>query len=157
MAEEVSGRDGERWGSREVEIVSVRLLDRHGQERSTYQSGEAMAAEVRYRVHREVQEAVFGIAILRADGLWCYGTNTEIEKIPVPALATEGVVEVTLESLSLIEGQYYLDVAVHSREGATYDYHSRLYPFSVSSDVKDVGVFRIPHRWAIRPGAPGGA
>jgi ABC-type polysaccharide/polyol phosphate transport system ATPase subunit len=146
-----SGPGPGRWGSREVEIASVRLLDRHGDERSVYDADEALTAEISYRVNRAVGEAVFGIAILREDGLWCYGTNTDIENIPVPALGAGGIVEVILDRLGLIEGRYYLDVAVHPREGEPYDYQSRLHPFSVGSAVKDVGVFRVPHRWVFRP------
>lgn len=145
------GREGRRWGSREVEIVSVRMLDRNGRERSCYQSGEEAIVELRYKVHQEVAEPVFGIAVLREDGLWCYGTNTDIEKVPLPPLGREGRVHVILEDLSLIEGRYYLDVAVHAKDGSPYDYHSRLYPFAIRSEVKDVGVFRLPHRWAIQP------
>ena len=144
------GEAGRRWGSGEIEIVSVRLLDQHGQERSLYQSGEGATMQIRYQVHQAVEEAVFGFAIIREDGLWCYGTNTQIEKISVPSLGRDGVVEVHLESLNLIAGRYCLDVAVHRETGAPYDYHSRLYPFSISSEVGDVGVCRIPHRWSLR-------
>jgi hypothetical protein len=62
------------------------------------------------------------------------------------------VVQVCLESLNLLAGRYYMDVAVHRGDGTPYDYHTRLYPFSVTSEVKDVGVLRIPHQWIIRPG-----
>ncbi len=141
-----------RSGSREVEIASVRLLDQHHQERSLYHTGEEVNAEIQYQVHHEVEEAVFGIAVVREDGLWCYGTNTHIEKVSLPPLGREGVVQVCLESLNLLAGRYYLDVAVHRGDGTPYDYHTRLYPFSVSSEVKDVGIVRIPHRWTIRPG-----
>ncbi|MDE2058527.1 MAG: ABC transporter ATP-binding protein [candidate division NC10 bacterium] len=148
---------GRRWGSGEIEIVSVRLLDQHGQERSLYQSGEGATVQIRYQMHHAVEETVFGFAIIREDGLWCYGTNTQTEKISIPPLGREGVVEVYLKSLNLIAGRYCLDVAVHREDGAPYDYHSRLCPFSVSSEVQDVGVFRVPHRWAIRPGLQGRA
>jgi ABC-type polysaccharide/polyol phosphate transport system ATPase subunit len=141
----------DRWGSQEVELTSVRLTDRDGYERYVFQSGEPARVLLRYRVHRRVAEPVFGIAIIRRDGLWCYGTNTDIDHIPLPPLGEEGTVEVVLESLALIEGTYYLDVAVHARDGSPYDYHHQRYGFSVKSDLRDVGVFRIPHRWAIRP------
>lgn len=144
------GGGGRRWGSLEVEIVSVKLLDQHSQERSLYQSGEEMKVEIRYQVHERVNEAVFGFAVIREDGFWCYGTNTQIEKISVPHLCREGVVEVVMESLNLIGGQYYLDVAVHREDGTPYDYHARLCPFSISSEVKDVGIFRIPHSWLFK-------
>jgi hypothetical protein len=41
-------------------------------------------------------------------------------------------------------------VAVHSRNGAPYDYHRSLYTFRVKSRVKDVGVYRPRHRWEFR-------
>ena len=68
-----------RWGSREIEIVSVKMLHTSGQERYVYQSGEAARVVIHYQVHHAIPEAVFGIAILRSDGLWCYGTNTAID------------------------------------------------------------------------------
>lgn len=150
LTAEVPTHGGKRWGSGEVEIVSFRLLDRNGQDRFHFHCGEEVTMEIRYRVHHEVTDVVFGIAVIRQDGLWCYGTNTDIERILLPPLEREGVVKVVLENLGLLEGYYYLDVAVHRKDGSPYDYHSRLYPFSISSEMKDVGIFRIPHRWTIR-------
>jgi ABC-type polysaccharide/polyol phosphate transport system ATPase subunit len=140
-----------RWGSREVEIVSVKMLHTSGQERYVYQSGEAARLVIFYKVHHLVPEAVFGIAIFRGDGLCCYGTNTAIEGIPLPSLGAEGSVEVLLERLDLVSGTYYLDVAVHAEDGYPYDYHHALYAFSVKSDLQEAGVCRIPHCWVIKP------
>jgi lipopolysaccharide transport system ATP-binding protein len=42
-------------------------------------------------------------------------------------------------------------VAVHARNGYPYDYHHQLYSFTVKSELRDVGVFRIPHRWVVTP------
>jgi lipopolysaccharide transport system ATP-binding protein len=140
-----------RWGGREVEIVSVKMLHASGQERYVYQSGEPVRVAIHYTVHRHMPEVVFGMAILRSDGLCCYGTNTAIEGIPLPDLGDEGSVEVLLERLDLTAGTYYLDVAVHAMDGYPYDYHHGLYPFAMKSDLQDVGVFRISHSWSIKP------
>lgn len=140
---------GRRWGTRDVEITSVRLMDAAGRPRSLYACGDPMMVEINYHIRKAVTDVVFGIAVLRHDGLWCYGTNTDIERIPVPPLAREGVVRVVLESLPLLAGSYYLDVAVHPRIGEAYDYHSFLYPFEMTSTVKDAGICRIPHRWVL--------
>jgi lipopolysaccharide transport system ATP-binding protein len=154
-AQEVSqaqeGETANRWGSREVEIVSVKMLHRSGQERYVYQSGEPVRVVIHYRVHHPVPDTVFGIALMRNDGLWCYGTNTAAEDIPLPPLGEEGNVEVLLERLDFVAGTYYLDVAVHATDGSPYDYHHGLYFFTVKSDLQDVGVCRIPHSWAIKP------
>ena len=155
IAEEVNqAREVEtsnRWGSREVEIVSVKMLHTSGQERYVYQSGEPVRIVIHYRVHRPVADTVFGIALMRGDGLWCYGTNTAVEDIPLPPLGEEGTVEVLLEHLDFVAGTYYLDVAVHAMDGYPYDYHHGLYSFTVKSDLQEVGVCRIPHSWAIKP------
>jgi ABC-type polysaccharide/polyol phosphate transport system ATPase subunit len=140
-----------RWGSREVEIVSVRMVDVQGEERYLYHSGEQVRVVICYKVHRPVDIPVFGIAILREDDLWCYGSNTEIDGISVPPLGEMGRVEVVLDRLDLLAGTYYLNTAVHAHNGAPYDYHHRLYAFAVKSDLQDVGVFRLPHRWTITP------
>ncbi len=51
-----------------------------------------------------------------------------------------------LEGLSLVEGTYLLDVAVHRHDGTPYDYHRGLHSFRVKSRIKDVG--------ALPPAAP---
>jgi ABC-type polysaccharide/polyol phosphate transport system ATPase subunit len=140
-----------RWGGREVEIVAVKMLHASGQERYVYQSGDPVRVVISYKVHRPVPDTVFGIALMRSDGLWCYGTNTAVEDIPLPPLGEEGSVEVLLERLDFVAGTYYLDVAVHAMDGYPYDYHHGLYSFTVKSDLQEVGVCRIPHSWAIKP------
>ena len=55
-------------------------------------------------------------------------------------------------ALDLVEGTYKLDVAVHKRDGAPYDYHRLLYTFRVKSRLKDVGIYRPRHRWEFSPG-----
>jgi homopolymeric O-antigen transport system ATP-binding protein len=140
-----------RWGSREVEITSVKMLHTSGQERYVYQSGDPVRVVIHYRVHRPVPDTVFGIALMRSDGLWCYGTNTAVEDITLPSLGEEGDVEVLLERLDFVAGTYALDVAVHALDAYPYDYHHGLYSFTVKSDLQEVGVCRIPHSWAIKP------
>jgi hypothetical protein len=50
--------------------------------------------------------------------------------------------------MDLVEGTYKLDVAVHRRDGAPYDYHRLLYTFRMKSRLKDVGLYRPRHRWS---------
>ena len=140
-----------RWGTREVEITGVRLADAAGRERYVFESGEAVIATIGYRVHQPVTSAIFGFAILRADGFCVYGSNTEIADIKLPDLGTSGQIALTLDRLDLVAGSYFIDVAVNSREGSAYDYHGRRYPFSVRSLPGELGVTRLPHRWKISP------
>jgi lipopolysaccharide transport system ATP-binding protein len=148
------GRD--RWGTGEIEIERVRLDDSFGHERYVYTAGEPLTLRFAYRVHRPVERPVFGFAIVRNDGLWIYGTDTTLAKIALPELGRSGDVQVTIDSIGLVSGRYFVDVAVHAEDGTPFDYHSRRYPFSIRDDVVERGVTKIQHRWRVVPDAAGG-
>lgn len=147
--EMLAARVKRRWGTQEIEIASVRLLNSVGEETFLFESGQPAAIEIGYRINRPVETPVFGIGIYRDDGTYCYGTNTDIEEIPTDDLDGVGVVRVAFDSFAFIEGNYTLDVAVHTRYGYTYDYHLHYCTFAVRSRLKDRGVFRPRHRWEI--------
>ncbi|HXH05447.1 MAG TPA: ABC transporter ATP-binding protein [Vicinamibacterales bacterium] len=140
-----------RWGSREVEIVEVVLAGADGRPGHVFQSGEPMTIRLRVRAEREVDDFVFGVGIFNAEGICCYGTNTDIERYVPVALAGEGEVEFAVDSLDLVEGTYKLDAAVHRRDGYPYDYHRLLYTFRVKSRTHDVGIYRPRHAWRFSP------
>jgi ABC-type polysaccharide/polyol phosphate transport system ATPase subunit len=136
-----------RWGSREVEITSVRLLDDRGKERHVYTPGEALTVALAVRAEKPVTDFVFGIGLFTADGLSVYGTNTHIEDFVPQRAEGDGEVRLVLSDLRLVEGTYLLDVAAHRRDGTPYDYHRGRISFRVKSRIKDVGVYRPAHRW----------
>ena len=144
-------REG-RWGSREVEITRVRLFDGRGQERHVFASGESVTLRLDVEARSEVEDFVFGVGLFTADGMSVYGTNTHIEDFVPRRAAGRGEVSLELGDLRLVEGTYLLDVAVHRRDGTPYDYHRGLHSFRVKSRIKDVGVYRPPHRWRFRGG-----
>jgi len=142
----------QRWGSREVEITRVRLLDATGAERYLYDAGEACTVHLAWRAPRPIEDPVFGIGVFRKDGVCCYGTNTAIDGLHLGKLAGEGDLAMEIQRLDLIEGEYLLDVAAHARDGHPYDYHCRLYAFAVRSRLKDTGVARLAHTWRTQGG-----
>ncbi|HEY2946500.1 MAG TPA: ABC transporter ATP-binding protein [Vicinamibacteria bacterium] len=144
-------REG-RWGSRDVEITRVRVVDDRGAERHVFASGESVTLRLDVEARAEVEDFVFGVGIFTADGVSVYGTNTHIEDYVPRRAAGRGEASLELHDLRLVEGTYLLDVAVHRRDGTPYDYHRGLHSFRVKSRVKDVGVYRPPHRWTFTGG-----
>ncbi|PYR03495.1 MAG: hypothetical protein DMF97_01910 [Acidobacteria bacterium] len=136
-----------RWGSREIEIVEVTLLDRTGQPSFVFHSGDAMAIRVKIHARQPAGDFVFGTGLFNADGVCCYGTNTFLEDMIPEHLAGDADATFSVENLDLVEGTYKLDVAVHKRDGYPYDYHRLLYTFRVKSRTHDVGIYRPRHRW----------
>ncbi|MFQ5611941.1 MAG: ABC transporter ATP-binding protein, partial [Anaerolineae bacterium] len=123
---------GRRWGSGEVKIEGVRFLDDGGEERQVWVTGERLRVEIRYRACERVERPVFGLAVHRGDGTHVSGPNTQFAGYEIPWVEGDGVVQYTVPSLPLLEGSYYLSVAVHdSADTQMFDYHDRLYPFQV--------------------------
>ena len=141
-----------RWGSREVEIVDVRILGEDGAAKQVCQSGEAVSIQMTVRAHKKVEDVVFGVGVFNADGVCCYGTNTDIEELEIAEFSGEQTVTFRIKSLDLVEGTYKIDVAAHRVDGYPYDYHRLLYSFRVKSHTKDVGIYRPPHTWEFTAG-----
>jgi ABC-type polysaccharide/polyol phosphate transport system ATPase subunit len=148
-----------RWGSREIEITDVELLDAAGQPAHVFHSGDPVSVHLKVHPHQPADDFVFGIGLFNAEGVCCYGTNTYFEEMVPDRISGDADVTFAIDALDLVEGTYKLDVAVHKRDGAPYDYHRLLYTFRVKSRTHDVGIYRPRHRWTfssnVRFKAPG--
>ncbi|MFN2448134.1 MAG: ABC transporter ATP-binding protein [Vicinamibacterales bacterium] len=136
-----------RWGSREIEITAVSLVGPDGEPGHVFHTGESMEVRLKVRAHQPMRDFVFGFGLFNSDGVCCYGTNTNLEDLEASDIAGEGEVRFQIESLKLVEGTYKIDLAVHRMDGYPYDYHRLLYAFRVKSRTKDMGIYRVDHRW----------
>ena len=141
-----------RWGNRDIEITAVRVLDGRGQERRVFAPGEAVTFVLSVKATRPIDDFVFALGLFRADGVYIFGTNTDLEGFEPRRLAGAGEVRLLFEDLRLIEGTYLLDVAVHRSDGTPYDHHRGLHPFQVKSRVRDQGLYRPAHQWTFEGG-----
>ncbi len=135
-----------RWGSGTVRIEHVALEGPQGAAR-VFHSGEPMTIRMRVVADRPVADFAFGVSIFSTDGVCCYGTNTHIEELEPKGIDGAGEVAFVIDRLDLVAGTYKLDVAVHKRDGFSYDYHRLLYTFRVKSTARDVGIYRPRHAW----------
>jgi ABC-type polysaccharide/polyol phosphate transport system ATPase subunit len=140
-----------RWGSGGVQITGVTLFGAEDQPTHIFHTGEAVSIRLAIHAPQPISDFVFGIGIFNAEGIFVYGTNTDIEEYEADTLSGDAEVRLFIAALDLVEGTYKLDVAVHRRDGAAYDYHRLLYTFRVKSRIKDVGIYRPRHRWEFSP------
>lgn len=149
LEEEKEGEDNreKRWGSRDIELNNVRMIDALGKEKYIFEPDEPLTIEFDVRARRSEEDFVFGIGIFNTGGIQCYGTNTFIEDFSSKKISGNGQVKLLIPGLQLVNGSYYLDVAVHKRDGFPFDYHHFQYSFRVTSPNKDVGVCRVQHEW----------
>ncbi|HXT19949.1 MAG TPA: ABC transporter ATP-binding protein [Thermoanaerobaculia bacterium] len=135
-----------RWGSRQAEISGVRLLA-GGEERYHLHSGEPVTLELAVEAREPLDDFVFGVALATPRGVEVWGTNTDLEGFRPERLDGRATVRVELPALLLAAGEYTVDVAVHARDGAPYDYRKGVVSFTVTAPSAAIGVYRPPHEW----------
>lgn len=138
-----------RWGNGDARISQIKLFNQDGNETLSFCTDEPMMIQLNYNVNKPVDNAVVGIGIFRVDGLQCYGTNTRIDRLPEFSLTESGCIKVVLESMNLLPGSYTLDIALEKGIGVPVDYFTKAKKFEVYTNLEDVGVARIRHRWDI--------
>jgi ABC-type polysaccharide/polyol phosphate transport system ATPase subunit len=145
--------EGQRWGTRAVEITAVELCNAEGQPRTTFVTGETLTIRLHYACAHPIARPVFGFGINHQNGIHIFGPNTQFGGLDLEQLSGTGVVEFVMPALPLLEGQYVLSVAVvDAADQETYDYHDQAYPFRVAySPLRaGYGMVQLPGRWQQR-------
>jgi len=144
-----------RFGSLEMEITAVHLLDAQGMPVSEMVSGQALQVEIDYHAPAPIQMPIVGVTISREDGFVCYDTHTEAEGIKLGEREGEGRISLVVDRLDLVQGVYFVDVGIYEAKWShAYDYHWHVYPLLVTSGVGDKGVLAPPSRWLLDDVSP---
>jgi ABC-type polysaccharide/polyol phosphate transport system ATPase subunit len=142
----------ERWGSGEVVLSRVILVDNRGDELVALGPGTPVSIEMDVAVRVPQDDFVFGVGIYHADGTCVYGTNTDLEGLMPERIETNGRVRFVMPALDLVAGTYRIDAAIHTRNGRAFDYRRGVIRFVAGSRVHDIGVYRPKHHWKFEGG-----
>jgi ABC-type polysaccharide/polyol phosphate transport system ATPase subunit len=137
----------ERWGSGEVVLSRVVLVDNHGDELVAVGPGTPVSIDIDVTVRVPQDDFVFGVGIYHADGTCVYGTNTDLEGLMAERLDANARVRFIMPALDLVAGRYRIDAAVHTHNGRAFDYRRGAIYFVVGSRVHDIGIYRPKHQW----------
>ena len=146
--------DEQRFGSMELEIGGVRLLDGDGQAIDEVRSGQPIQIEMDYVAKGRLVAPIFYARVLREDNLVCYNLTTQYSTLSLSSIEGPGRISLSIERLDLNRGRYFVDVGCYAQDWAyAYDYHLFEGSLVVHGDgVKDA-VLNVPHRWEIHGGA----
>jgi ABC-2 type transport system ATP-binding protein len=154
--EEAEGRSdtvagGDRWGSGEVLITEVEVLDLDGAHRPLLDTGSGMRLRMHYQAAEPVDEVIFGIAIQKGDsGELVSGLNTLTHQRTFDLEAGRGTVDYVVPSLPLWQGPYTVTVAAHDVSGRhMYDRREKQFGFLVTSGEvnQGEGTLYMPGDW----------
>jgi lipopolysaccharide transport system ATP-binding protein len=137
-----------RFGTLELEITAVRLLDDAGRPIAEIEPGEPLNVEMEYRCARPIVAPHFGLTISRPDEFSCYDITTAADGHVLPTLHGSGRIGIRFDRLDLVGGDYFVNVSAHEPGWSySYDSHWHVYPLRVRSARKERGVLRVPHAW----------
>lgn len=141
---------GSRWGSGEVRIEHVELLDETGRPTLRVRAGSPATLRFHYETQGRVRKPVFGFGIHRIDGTHATGVNSRETVVP-DSISGSGHVDFAVDRLPLVQGSYDVTVAVVDESNLhTYEYWTKSLRFDVGAGRprEAEGVFAIDGRWS---------
>ncbi len=144
----------QRWGTGEVEIRSVRLLDPAGHEIERAVPGSPLHLEVGYIAHQAVEDPVMGLGIHHQNGTVLSGPNTRLLGCQLRRVEGQGAVRFYLDSCPFLPGEYGITASVYDASLThAYDHRERAWTLQVAwkTALDAYGSVVIP--WKVDPGA----
>jgi ABC-type polysaccharide/polyol phosphate transport system ATPase subunit len=146
-----------RWGSREVEVTDVRLLDGDGEPRSTYLTGETLTVVVEYAANASVEGFQCGIRIRLSSGQVVTKPFTRISHLHAfeARSGERGRVTYSIPDLALLQGTYCVSAYLYDEHiQHAYDHVEDALEFRVADDAGRMGLVELGGSWHASVVAP---
>lgn len=133
-----------RHGNNRAEVIDVEFLNAADQSVELVDSGDAVKLRFRFVAHQDLPEVVCGFMIRNRHGINIYGTNTEQRGLDLGRMERGEIKEATFTfNCSLGQEHYFISVAVHSPEGAAYDWLDGVIFFRVACPIEMEGIANL--------------
>jgi lipopolysaccharide transport system ATP-binding protein len=142
-----TGETDRRFGTREIEIVSVRVTPEEPKVGAA-EGGPPVELELVLEPHVPVDDPIVAVSLHRvADGVKVLDVSTRGDGALLGRLDRRATVRLSLDHLDVEPGSYYFDVGVYERDWAyVYDYHWQAHRLHVGSASR--GSFGPARRWS---------
>jgi lipopolysaccharide transport system ATP-binding protein len=143
-----------RWGSREVEIPRVQILDDHDHPVTSLQTGDPLVIAFDYRARSRFERPVFGLAVYHEDGTHLTGPNTRTGGLAIAAVEGDGQVRYRVGHLSLLPGRYVVSVSAYDHHLVEpLDHRERVATFTVTEGgtLERFGKVTLGGSWSLVP------
>lgn len=134
-----------RWGSGEVRIKHVTVMDAKGKTTPVLRTGDAATIRIELEDFKPGIPILVGLAVYASDGMHLAGPNSKQAK-----LTSRRFVDFTIDQLPLTEGNYELTVAIFGVKNETnpYDYIDRGFNFAVIGLKRELGAIALFGDWS---------
>jgi ABC-type polysaccharide/polyol phosphate transport system ATPase subunit len=142
-----------RWGSGDVRITDISMLDAAGRAVSSASTGDAVTIRLDYEAEERVESPVFGIAVYTIEGFHVTGPNTREAGLDIPYIQGKGHVDLTIDPLMLLPGAYDVSAAcTDATISHPYDQRHRAFRFDIKPGVPHEtygGIVSLGGRWGV--------
>ncbi|MBI3986159.1 MAG: ABC transporter ATP-binding protein [Lentisphaerae bacterium] len=137
------------YGTQEAVIEGVTFRDEKNLPADTFHTGRPLHIDIAYLATKRIEKPVFGFSVKTANGVYIFGSNTQIAQFPLDAIEGRGVLRLTIAPLTLMHGNFFLSLSIHSWDHLI-QYHRRddWYPFGVKNPTSALGLFQLDTRWS---------
>lgn len=147
----VAYQHGARWGTGEVQIESLTLLDGEGKPAQFAQSGRPHAIRIQLTAERPVFGPEVRVSFLDQHGVLVSEVSTRSRDIRIDQIHGARTLTLAIDSLPLVEGTYEITCAVLDDSGEhEFDVRSRFVRFDVlKGDTDDRGLVTLGGTWTV--------
>jgi lipopolysaccharide transport system ATP-binding protein len=137
-----------RFGSFEMEIQDVHILNSDNLPATHLNSGEQLTIELEFCAPEIVTEPIFGITISSEDGTVCCEASASVADFGQQRVNGSGKISLEFSRLDLARGKYFVDVGIYEKEWTyAYDYHWQVYSFNIGEGNRNNSLLDPPQQW----------
>jgi ABC-2 type transport system ATP-binding protein len=145
---------GARWGSGEVVVEHLELLDAHGLPSTEVNTGDAVTIRLHYVATEDIEDPTFTLAVHTIEGVLVTSpTSREAGFVP-DRLTGKGVVDLVVDPLLLLPGTYDLSASITDAAALhVFDMRHRALRFDVDPGCPHEthgGLMSLNGRWGAR-------
>ena len=141
----------ERWGTEEVRIDRIDLLNDGGEKTERVETNGAMTISTQLTAQTSVRAPVVKVSISKLDGDIVWSSTSRKSELGLGNLNNPVVVNIAIPKLPLLEGTYYISVACTDTTGTTdFDHCKNWVRFDVhQNDLFEEGLVAVPSTWTL--------
>ena len=149
LRKNVEGEIGKRWGEGEIEVEKIQLLDEEGNDSTLFQTSRRMTIRIHCQSTIADIESVISLRITNLHGTDLWGTSTKSKGFELVIPRGYSYVDLTIDSLPLLEDTYDISLAITDVSGThEYDHWERRTRFEVrQTGFYDVGIVTLNSHW----------
>lgn len=136
-------------GTQQVKFTEMYITNTDEEEKMFFETEDDIFVYLKYEAVKKNLRGTLCLLLYRDDGLYCYGTNTYIEKKEILQLKEEGYLRIKLGQIPFLSGKYYFTLGIHDEQANNYEYVEKAAVLQIFANKGEQGTARINTEWTV--------